>query len=942
MDANQIVTYLKLDDKDFKFKLGDTQKEILKISAVGATFTATMLGMAAATASYQDEQIKASRTAGVAVETYSALAGAASYAGVSNEALTKSLTKLSAPTADMTKKMSALGVSVTDASGKAKTGDVLFSELADSIKNLKNPADQAAATFSVFGEEGAKMVNLLKDGSEGLDTMKEKMMNLGLVVSESAGKNAELFNDNVQELTDSVKGLGFSIGETIIEFVNQSNIVTTLASGVQKLTSFWRNMDDGTKELIMTIGGAVAAGTLLAGSIGAIVGIVSVALAALSPLVITIGAIGAAVGLFAMTVIKYWDQIKSVTIPLVNAWDSLKASAVSLFSTISRIVQPLIDSVKEITGLGENSKEASEEISILGSVAKFAFSIITTSVAIVIRQMSGFIDLINFSITAIKELAAAGKALASGDFAKAGEAAKRSWEATKAAGTTVITTFRDVKNLLVGLAKDDYKVKVIAETKTAVQEISVLRKELEKEIPKSAEKGLKDTSTEFEKSVKKWKDMFNDVQTSWNQLSFTPNGIGNFGMAVSKMVDQTAQAVAKGLEGVSKLAELNAEKMKRSATMQSLFMNVFMKKIQEQNQKEIAEAEKAEEMMLESMRASEERKLELLRQSEEARLNQIRGYQNERSLLLNQEYQTEKERREAEFQAFLASERARFEQEKLFLDEKALDRETRIAIQRQMDADWLAYQAMLQQDHEQAMLDLQKEYGDKEKKNQAEDNKILEEEKLRSDATIESAEMASNAAIEKAEEESNKKLEQLKADKEAQEKQHAKNMAFIQWATEASILESTKNIQAIQTTVQGVASAAQAFSALASIPFVGIPLGLAASATILAATAQSVNMIRSQFVPPPAELFLEKGGVLKGASHSQGGIKAELEGDEGVLDANRTNKFIDMHDAVINGQMGSITIYIQPGAIQGFEMNEAGLNKVALYLARRIQREKIV
>jgi len=84
-----------------------------------------------------------------------------------------------------------------------------------------------------------------------------------------------------------------------------------------------------------------------------------------------------------------------------------------------------------------------------------------------------------------------------------------------------------------------------------------------------------------------------------------------------------------------------------------------------------------------------------------------------------------------------------------------------------------------------------------------------------------------------------------------------------------------KTFAIAQALVDTYASATAAFKAMAGIPIVGPGLAIAAAAAAVGAGLANVAQI-SKTEPPKAA----KGGLLHGASHAQGGILIEAEGDE--------------------------------------------------------------
>ena len=60
---------------------------------------------------------------------------------------------------------------------------------------IEDPAERVRLAFKLFDSEGVALVNLLRDGSDGLDEMRERARDLGIVLDESLVRDAEAGSD---------------------------------------------------------------------------------------------------------------------------------------------------------------------------------------------------------------------------------------------------------------------------------------------------------------------------------------------------------------------------------------------------------------------------------------------------------------------------------------------------------------------------------------------------------------------------------------------------------------------------------------------------------------------------------------------------------------------------------------------------------------------------
>lgn len=174
-----------------------------------------------------DALAKTADSLGITTEALSGLRHAADLAGVSNEEFDKNLIK-------MTKNVAAaaqgnagaaaafdrLGLS---ASRLEKLGaDNQIKAIADQLKTVTNPTERAALAMSIFGKEGAKMVNVLADGAEGLSEAQAEAAKLGLTISRLDAARIEIANDSITRLKGVLTGAAQTIAIQLAPFVAEA------------------------------------------------------------------------------------------------------------------------------------------------------------------------------------------------------------------------------------------------------------------------------------------------------------------------------------------------------------------------------------------------------------------------------------------------------------------------------------------------------------------------------------------------------------------------------------------------------------------------------------------------------------------------------------------------------------------------------------------------
>lgn len=201
-----------------------------------------------------DATYKAAQSAGVATETFSELAYAASLSGVSAEQLGVSLSKLNRNLVDASTgsgesgaAFRALGIQVTDASGQIKSADQIIGEIADKFNGFADGPEKSALAIAIFGRAGAAMVPMLNQGAKGIQEMREEARLLGVTIDSATGKAAEEFNDNVERLGKAVHGLANGLMQELLP--NLTAVSEAMVQGVKESGGF----HDQIKELAETL-----------------------------------------------------------------------------------------------------------------------------------------------------------------------------------------------------------------------------------------------------------------------------------------------------------------------------------------------------------------------------------------------------------------------------------------------------------------------------------------------------------------------------------------------------------------------------------------------------------------------------------------------------------------------------------------------------------------
>ncbi len=178
----------------FGQRFGASAKRFIGPAIAGLLSAAAVRGFARGAQKAIDKLDEIAKTAdgiGLTTDALQELRVAADLSGVSAGALNSSLRRFARTASDAKNGLStavrafeSVGVSVTDTDGRLKDIDVLVDDVADGFVGMTNATQRAATAQELFGRAGTTMVNLLVQGSTGIQKMRRQARELGIVLEE--------------------------------------------------------------------------------------------------------------------------------------------------------------------------------------------------------------------------------------------------------------------------------------------------------------------------------------------------------------------------------------------------------------------------------------------------------------------------------------------------------------------------------------------------------------------------------------------------------------------------------------------------------------------------------------------------------------------------------------------------------------------------------------
>lgn len=182
------------------------------------------LGTEAATAAA--EASKFASMVGLSTGNWQEYAGAATMAGMEADELASLMLTLQERAVNAARgekgdieMLQLMGISAKNAKGELKNADTLLLELADRVKKMREAGEMGKAAGimnQLGGEEGARLLDLLKNGREGLLAMRKEARELGLVLSDEALESALEYGSAINRVKATFRGLGLTLGTVFL------------------------------------------------------------------------------------------------------------------------------------------------------------------------------------------------------------------------------------------------------------------------------------------------------------------------------------------------------------------------------------------------------------------------------------------------------------------------------------------------------------------------------------------------------------------------------------------------------------------------------------------------------------------------------------------------------------------------------------------------------
>jgi len=306
-----------------------------------AALTAGMVGLGKVTADYGDRVAKASQEIGLSVEAYQELEYALGQNGVATDQFEMAIGNLNRRLGEARRgnqkyreTLEQMGFDLEELDAGAVTTEEGFMRIIDALSQMDDAQMQASLASEFFGNRVArKLMPAIRGGAEGIEELRKRAHDLGIVMDEQAARKSELFGDTMDDLGRTMGGLSRVIGSELqAPIINISKWITDIVGRI----SNWIQENPKLVRQIVMVSGAIA-------------GVLGVLVTLGTTMIITgkiIGALGVIFNILTSKPILIIAAIGALWFAWDRDWLGIRTATEKAWE----VIRPILDAAWEILG----------------------------------------------------------------------------------------------------------------------------------------------------------------------------------------------------------------------------------------------------------------------------------------------------------------------------------------------------------------------------------------------------------------------------------------------------------------------------------------------------------------------------------------------------------------------------------------------------------------
>ena len=421
MADGKVVYIITGDNSEFNKAVKDTEKTAssawekikaggsaafkavgVSVAAVGTAVVAAAAGFVKGTgavAEYGDNIDKMSQKLGMSTDAYQEWDAVLKHSGANIEAMQSSMKTLASAAETDSKAFEKLGISQEKIVKMSQ--EELFEETITALQNVEDETERTYLAGKLLGRGATELGALLNTSAEETQAMRDRVHELGGVMSEDGVKAAAHYQDSLQDLETAFGGIKRGL---VSDFLPS---VTTVMDGLTELFSGdsengLEMISSGINDLITDLTGKLPEFSEIAGEI---ITSISTALVSNLPLIFEAGAqiiIQLTQSLAAQlpdVVSTGLEILKTLVTTLIQAAPDLVSAAVELVTSLCDFISNNIDWVIDTT--------IDLFMAILNALIENAPRLIEAGIELVVKLIAGLIQSIPDVLSAVWEIVTA-------------------------------------------------------------------------------------------------------------------------------------------------------------------------------------------------------------------------------------------------------------------------------------------------------------------------------------------------------------------------------------------------------------------------------------------------------------------------------------------------------------------------------------------------------
>lgn len=186
-------------------------------------------------AAYGDNIDKMSQKMGISAQGYQEWEAVMQHSGTSMETMKSSMKTLANAVEKSNDSFERIGISLEDLGNMSN--EEIFNATIAGLQNVENETERTYIAGQLLGKGATELGALLNTSAEDTQAMKDRVHELGGVMSDEAVKNAAAFQDNLQDLQTAFAGVGRGLISELLPGMNEIMVgFTSLIAGEEGAT----------------------------------------------------------------------------------------------------------------------------------------------------------------------------------------------------------------------------------------------------------------------------------------------------------------------------------------------------------------------------------------------------------------------------------------------------------------------------------------------------------------------------------------------------------------------------------------------------------------------------------------------------------------------------------------------------------------------------------